>query len=804
MIKAKVDVKLVEWVSSTTTAVFKVELEKYIGNYWCEGIQYPFMNVVTSNKVLAYKKESHEFSLLYVYTVPNPPCFQRNDCLDAYRADTQLSNDKLLKKDGISERIRFMEITDFYVFGASLYIAAIVHISTDIKHNLLADYFLCKDNLAQEPVKFFRSSQYCLPENLAQLTWPLTKINTVVPPREICIQENGKPVTRNCQGNFVSGAEWRAVNGECSDQIEVPDATILLHQIAWSNITSNESKMVSALSENTRNLTSLDFYYFENALQKMEKSLNTSNTTGDFIKTISNLMTVESEVLRNAQEVYGSTDNILYITESFYKDFHDFSANTSRNLLEIRENNLIVQLSKPYLNNVFGIALYDNSSFQNVQTKSVHPTDIFINEQLLLAVVVPQNILGNTSLNSSQLQDVILQITVFSNDHFFVQLNKTSHLKVDNLVVSVSISGYEGYLQTPLEITFKTNPANSTCAFWDYSNNLQRKKGTWSNLGGNQTAKNVTNTYFVSCSFSHLTPFTLLMNPDTAYGVYPDTPSSAMIESYNLNYPYLNVITIFGTTLSMLSISVIFLTTLVIKRFRKKTGTKILLQLSVAILLELALIQIADRDSLVQNRDLCRATGILLHYILLCKFAWMLVFAFLQYRRFVQVMKPKPSKMLQKTSLFAWSFPVLPVVISASIDVNSYSAGLYRNFCYPKGGILLWGVLFPIVVIVFLNICVFSAIMFNILHKSDELYSVSTSQKMKTFYLSILLFFMLGIPWLFGIFGEMFAVSWFNYAFCILATLEGFVLFVFYVAFNRGVRNEYYKLLFKNRICKNK
>lgn len=793
--------------TTNTAAVFALDLEDYIGNYWCELIQYPFMSVSKSNSILAYRKETHEFSLDYVYQVTNPPCVFTQNCIDTFRADLFFNNDELLLQKGISKAIRIMEITAFdETHNLTLYIRAIVHISTDKEHNVISDYHRIYNSINHQATKSFRSSEYCLPEK-STLTWSLSEINTEVSPKEICVQENGKPVTRPCQGDFISGALWGEITGECSKDIDISDVTATLYNITLSKLGLNESRTVSTLSEKTSNLSSLDVHYFDHALRKMQEAskMQTADSATDIVKTVNNLMMVDKTILRNTQELYGSTDSILFTIETFYSDVRDFTSNASQNLLELKQNNLLAMLSKPLLNNISGIAIY-GSSFQNLQTRNIRVTDnltSFVNNDLQLLVRVPQSVLN------SRTNGTVLDVTVFANDNLFIEQNSSTNLTVANFVVSVSITEYEGFLREPLEVWFRSDNYSeyNTCSFWDYSvprnNHLPRKPGAWSDVGGQRTGvfQNLS-----TCAYSHLTPFTLLVSTTSKALLLNETTngsSASYANSERNDLYYQNIITIVGSVLSVVSIVLIFLTAIVLKKFRQEAGTKILLQLSAVIFLELIMAQVADKEFLRNHAGWCQAEGVVLHYVLLCKFSWMLVFAFLQYRRFVDVLRPVPSRVVLKTSLFAWISPLCPVIISSMVDLSSYAASGLLNFCYPKGQVLIWGVLLPIGLIVFLNMCVFLAVMLNVLRVTHRFEPVEAPhKKIRAFCLSILLFFMLGVPWIFGLIGETFATPLFNYLFCILATLEGFILFLFYVVLNSDVRRQYCDLVCKKKLCK--
>jgi len=68
------------------------------------------------------------------------------------------------------------------------------------------------------------------------------------------------------------------------------------------------------------------------------------------------------------------------------------------------------------------------------------------------------------------------------------------------------------------------------------------------------------------------------------------------------------------------------------------------------------------------------------------------------------------------------------------------------------------------------------------IHKSEK------KMVAKQIKLSIMLFFLLGLTWIFGIFAFMQAGVAFSYIFCITATMQGFVMFVYFVLLDSANR----------------
>ncbi|XP_050666760.1 adhesion G protein-coupled receptor E4-like [Leptidea sinapis] len=194
------------------------------------------------------------------------------------------------------------------------------------------------------------------------------------------------------------------------------------------------------------------------------------------------------------------------------------------------------------------------------------------------------------------------------------------------------------------------------------------------------------------------------------------------------NTKTLNIISLIGSFLSLSGIMGIWITATVFQAWRKKPGTKILINLTVY---NLGTICEGDENGIIRKkmRVVCIILGALLHYSVLASFMWMLIAASLQFIRYVRVFGVyRPSRFMVKFTLIGWGIPVLPL------------------------------------------------------------------------RLSIFLFFLLGLTWVFGLFSFSKNLIW-SYLFCLTSTLQGFVLFVYFVICDPITRNLWVALLNSSSKC---
>jgi hypothetical protein len=171
----------------------------------------------------------------------------------------------------------------------------------------------------------------------------------------------------------------------------------------------------------------------------------------------------------------------------------------------------------------------------------------------------------------------------------------------------------------------------------------------------------------------------------------------------------------------------------------------------------------------------------------------MLVSALLQLKRLVIIFGFQYiPRLLLKASIFAWGVPLLPVTVLLAVDVDNYT-NKGRSFCYPEGLGFYLAVMCPVLMIVTANLLVFGMILHSVIKGSAIKSHRQTSTKLviQRIATSVLLFFLLGLSWVFGLVAHLNIV--FAYLFCITATLQGFVLFIFFVLGKKETRSYWAK-----------
>lgn len=314
-----------------------------------------------------------------------------------------------------------------------------------------------------------------------------------------------------------------------------------------------------------------------------------------------------------------------------------------------------------------------------------------------------------------------------------------------------------------------------TCGYYVFSED-DSDTGYWSQEGCTFIRSN-DSTILDTCQCDHLTHFGELLIPRPVFS--------------EQNENILEIISVTGCVLSMLGLILIGVTAAVFPSWRENFRNQIWLRLCVALSL-LCLIFIIIVFSRFDGHSIfCMLTGIILHYSVLASFCWMVVIAVKSYRDLVIVFViPVRRKMLIASS-FAWGVPALIVVILLIIDPRTYAFEdeYARSFCYPSG-ISMWiTVYLPIAVMLLTNWISFLLIVRKIGFAPRNLRyqrAGDRSEALKSARVSVVLVFLFGLPWIFGLFAYNIVAVYF---FTCTATTQGFVLFLFIICGNQPTRN---------------
>lgn len=318
------------------------------------------------------------------------------------------------------------------------------------------------------------------------------------------------------------------------------------------------------------------------------------------------------------------------------------------------------------------------------------------------------------------------------------------------------------------------------CGYWNYS--------SWSTLNITTQYRNISDNQLLLCNSTHLTHLGVIF--DLSY-----TDKFLLTISHNLMLEYISIL---GCAMSLFGLSVIWLTAVCFKSFRENASNKVLLNMSFVLTLLMLFFVLSNfpddwNPFTFHNNTLrCKLTGAFLHYVVTVLFFWMLIIAYMQYLRYVKVIGyVMPTHYVLKVGALAWGLPLIPVCYVAYEDGYTLKrdfGGNSTNICYPTGNSLRFGVILPTAAILLVNVCVFLYIFYSLRRSLAQFEHHARKYIKNQVRLSVLLFFLLGISWLFGILSVLNDNPVFSYIFCLTSTLQGFVLFLFFIIFDEQTR----------------
>ncbi|XP_013197072.2 uncharacterized protein LOC106140090 [Amyelois transitella] len=821
-----IDLRTKDIIDKMEKIVYVIDLVTDMSaQYWCEGHTKNF-SLITTEKIIVNPQGSQVHVFALIFQINSHKIVDYSDINYLIENITEIFQ---------TENTLVMEMTDNIGF-----IDLVMHLHIAINRtydneaqNLQITLVDLKEKAHQEFPKYnytfvhLASSTYCLPTNSSDyitLDWQLTPIGQIATPVQFCLQKNGLPVKRLCNGSYLTGSKWDNVEGKCDKNYTPSNITTFLYEFVKGETSENTTSrfLIDGLNfvlSDTDIMIPADIYYLSMSLQYICKVLqyNQSNIDMGDIENIAwvmdRVMDVDNGSLNLAQTLNSSNfllDSVKNIIEVLAENiFLNNSLLPKSTYQTAIKDQFVIQISYPKYNNITGLAILRTGLSDKFTDMEVMPLyansiieDILSIDNLEIAAWLPYNVLKNLKVisndskcNDDDLKNLHIIINVYHNDVVFQELRKTDHV-INSRIIEISVPGFVTNLEYPIPLIFSNINKTDTfrfCSFWDFENSkIGRIPGQWATRGcyALEMSNNLT-----LCKCYHLTHFGQLIDIKHYFSDETSPVNKTHAE-------VLNIITLVGSFLSLLGVIGIWVTALVFDVWRKKAGTKVLLQLSTAIALPLVLMIVFNLDSKIfkeydgkqvvasHMRIVCIVLGALLHYSVLANFMWMLITATLQFVRYVRVLGvSRPSRFMIKFTILGWGVPFIPVLITLIFSHANYipDPSIDHRICYPKGSYFMMGVVLPICIILCVNIVMF-VLVIRAIAQCPDMRIPDKTLIWAQLRVSILLFFLLGLTWIFGFFSFSNNYIW-SYLFCLTSTIQGFVLFMYFVICDPSTRN---------------
>ncbi|XP_041646361.1 adhesion G-protein coupled receptor G5-like [Cheilinus undulatus] len=442
----------------------------------------------------------------------------------------------------------------------------------------------------------------------------------------------------------------------------------------------------------------------------------------------------------------GNHKDTIEALESFEQALEETDVNetTSMSL-----GNLVVYLHKPK-GPFKGLKIYANEH-EATSDKSVNNSRV--------------NVWLPTEINVGANNTIVFSMLTWA------RTNESSDIIYENRLVGLSVRGKNiSGLRERVEITMKLTTAISEtqeprCVFLDFSTKNYSSHGCDTLLRPDQSA--------ITCSCDHLTYFgVLLVSADLS-------PEHLEILSY---------ITLIGCSLSLLVLTIAVLLFIANRKLRADVSMKVHINLVIALILLNAHFLPSQAVAALSSYGLCLYIALALHFSLLSTFSWMALEGFHLYLLLVRVFNIYVRRYLLKLSVFGWGVPTVIVVLVVIIDRDSY--GVFpldssnpnsTEICYIVNDTVKMVTTVGVFSLVFL----FNLIMLGVtIRQVVSLYKRKQSghaDRAKRDICTLLgITALLGIPWglIFFSFGYLTVPG--LYAFCILNSLQGVFIFLWF------------------------
>ncbi|XP_033860341.1 adhesion G-protein coupled receptor G6-like isoform X3 [Acipenser ruthenus] len=545
----------------------------------------------------------------------------------------------------------------------------------------------------------------------------------------------------------------------------------------------------------------------ENAADVATQLVDITNhelTTEEVTKIVTKLNQIISVATINASlasKVVAVFSNVLTSSDTALAASSPLALKTVDDLaLKILFNGPTLSITSKNL--ALGIAALNSSTFNGTSfnaARTNNASDLQVSFESdqgdpLAAVILPATLLNN--LSETEIDTVSrVQFTFYSKTGLF-QDQKKNGLSLNSYVVASSVGNASiSNLQDPVKIQiqhthYQTKP-NPVCVFWDFT--LQNDSGGWNADGC--TVSPESNGNKTVCLCNHLTHFGVLMDISGA---------AAQIDAKNTKI--LTIITYIGCGISAIFSAATLITYIAFEKLRRDYPSKILMNLSTALLFLNMVFLIDGWLATFEIDGLCIAVAVFLHFFLLTSFTWMGLEAVHMYIALVKVFNTYIRRYILKFCIVGWGLPAVTVAIVVAIDRKFYGKQYYgkgengegsSEFCWVKNQVVFYVTCAGYFGIVFLmNVAMFIVVMVQICGRNGKRSNRTLREEILRNLRSVIsLTFLLGMTWGFAFFAWGPVNLAFMYLFAIFNSLQGLFIFIFHCALKENVQKQWRRYL---------
>ena len=249
--------------------------------------------------------------------------------------------------------------------------------------------------------------------------------------------------------------------------------------------------------------------------------------------------------------------------------------------------------------------------------------------------------------------------------------------------------------------------------------------------------------------------------------------------------PASSILTYVGCSLSVIGCVVVLLTYSLFKELRSLPG-QILMNLAFAILATCLFLLVGiPIISLAEKDELCEATAILLHWLMLSQFSWMSIMSFELARTLFRASRLRQvehnstkKKIFLLYLLIGWGIPTAITIISVIVNYTTDLIGYGEDgFCWISHMDSFYAVFVaPVVLSIIFNGITFTVTVSLLFKASRTQAKLNKQQSISYFRVYLSVFSITGLTWVFGFIAIVVRDDWAWYTFIVLTSTQGFVI----------------------------
>ena len=249
--------------------------------------------------------------------------------------------------------------------------------------------------------------------------------------------------------------------------------------------------------------------------------------------------------------------------------------------------------------------------------------------------------------------------------------------------------------------------------------------------------------------------------------------------------PASSILTYVGCSLSVIGCVVVLFTYSLFKELRSLPG-QILMNLTSAILATCLFLLVGiPIISLAEKDELCEATAILLHWLMLSQFSWMSIMSFELARTLFRASRLRQvehnsikKKIFLLYFLIGWGIPTAITIISVIVNYTTDLIGYGEDgFCWISHIHSFYTVFVaPVVLSIIFNGITFTVTVSLLFKASRAQAKLNKQQSISYFRVYLSVFSITGLTWVFGFIAIVVRDDWAWYTFIVLTSTQGFVI----------------------------